>query len=175
MIQFDLRIFFKWVGEKPPTSSIIYPTKQGRGWPITFQSRRATQDGSGEIGELWIAGLQVGLGYLRCQTSNFATFFAPKIWWEWHGFGDGETGLWEQKWRKQDDVASLHFFLWWFLSWLLLYPSKQARLDCYWCNLRRFANLCQTNLQQRLDRDVQVYICLESFSCFTFFFPNQFI
>ena len=82
MIQFDFRIFFKWVGEKPPTSSIIYPTKEGRFWPITFRKRRATQDGSGEIGELWIAGQQVGLGYLRCQTSNSATFFAPKIWWE---------------------------------------------------------------------------------------------
>ena len=41
------------------------------------------------------------------------------------GFGDGETGLGEQKWRKQDDVASLHFFCDGSSLGCCILPSKQ--------------------------------------------------
>ena len=168
MIQFDFRIFFKWVGEKPPTSSIIYPTKQGRGFP-SLSNRDGRFAGSGEIGELWIAGQQVGLGYLRCQTPRLRRFLPPRF-----GGNDMVLGMAKQVYENKNGgnkMMLLPFIF--FCDGSSLYPSKQARLDCYWCNLRRFANLCQKNLQQRLDRDVQVYICLESFSCFTCFFSKS--
>ena len=60
--------------------NIYYQT--GRVSSITFPAT-FLQDGSGEIGELWIAGSQVGLGYLRCQRKTTATStrrFPPKIW-----------------------------------------------------------------------------------------------
>lgn len=106
----------------------------------TFPADRGPQDGSGEIGELWIGGPQVGLGYLRCPrwkscrlyVDFFPANFQP-LFWAWRK----RLG---EKLRKQDDVDPLLFF-WWFLLVATVSFQTAARLDCYWCNLRRLANV----------------------------------
>ena len=86
MIQFDFRIFFKWVGEKPPTSSKKKSHQTGK--RLAHHFPKATGHAGWKWRD-WRALDRRAAGRPRLfevPNTTSATFFAPKIWWEWHGF-----------------------------------------------------------------------------------------